>query len=165
MDWLKTIGSLAPTVATALGGPLTGVAVAALGKALGLDSPTEDKVANIIASGKLTPEQLSAIKLAELDFQKHESDIGFKYTELEFKDKDSARNLTIQTKSITPEALSWLIIALGLGAEVYVLFHGIPNKVSDMVAGRILGTLDAAVITVISFWLGSSVGSRNKDNK
>ena len=163
MDWKSTINAVAPTIATALGGPLAGAAVSAIGKALGMDSPTVDKIQTAIENGQLTPEQISSIKLAEIDFQKHESEMGFKYSELEFKDRDSARNLAIQTHSKTPEALSWLILGLGLGSEIYVLFHGIPKEVSDMVAGRILGTLDAAIVTVISFWLGSSLGSKQKD--
>ena len=47
MDWLKTI---APTVATALGGPLAGMAVSAIAKAIGC-SP--DEVQDVISSGKL----------------------------------------------------------------------------------------------------------------
>jgi len=165
MDWMKTVGAIAPTVATALGGPLAGAAVAALGKALGMDNPTQDKIASAITSGTLTPEQVSAIKLAELDFQKHESEMGFKYSELTFKDRDSARTMFTQTRSKTPEMLSWLIIGLGFGAEIYVLFNGIPHTVSDIVAGRILGTLDASIVTVVSFWLGSSHGSKVKDEQ
>jgi hypothetical protein len=34
MDWLKQI---APTIATALGGPLAGMAVSAISKAIGVD--------------------------------------------------------------------------------------------------------------------------------
>jgi hypothetical protein len=34
MDWLKTI---APTIATALGGPLAGLAIEAVSKAIGID--------------------------------------------------------------------------------------------------------------------------------
>lgn len=165
-DKLKTIlSNLAPTIATALGGPLAGAAVSAIGKAIGMESPTQDKIEQAITDGTLTPEQISALKLAEIDFQKHESELGFKYADLEFKDRDSARNLLIQTHSRTPEALSWLILGLGLGAEIYCLFNGIPDNVSDMVAGRILGTLDACVVTVVAFWLGSSNGSKVKDLK
>lgn len=163
MDWMKTIGAIAPTIATALGGPLAGAAVAAIGKAIGMDNPSQDKIEQAIANGTLTPEQVSAIKLAEMDFQKHESEMGFKYADLSFRDRDSARNLLIQTHSKTPEALSWLILGLGLGAEIYVMFNGIPDTVSDLVAGRVLGTLDACIVTVVSFWLGSSNGSKMKD--
>jgi hypothetical protein len=36
LDWRKTLGTVAPAIATALGGPLAGVAVGMAAKALGL---------------------------------------------------------------------------------------------------------------------------------
>jgi len=42
MDWLKQI---APTIATAMGGPLAGMAVSAISKAIGVDP---DKVGDMI---------------------------------------------------------------------------------------------------------------------
>ena len=44
MDWLKQI---APTIATAMGGPLAGMAVSAISKAIGVDP---DKVGDLISS-------------------------------------------------------------------------------------------------------------------
>ena len=44
MDWLKQI---APTIATAMGGPLAGMAVSAISKAIGVD---EGKVGDLIAN-------------------------------------------------------------------------------------------------------------------
>ena len=38
MDWLKTIEQLAPTIASALGTPVAGMAVSALESALGMKS-------------------------------------------------------------------------------------------------------------------------------
>ena len=46
MDWLKQI---APTIATALGGPLAGMAVSAISKAIGVDPK---KVGDLISSNK-----------------------------------------------------------------------------------------------------------------
>jgi len=46
MDWLKQI---APTIATALGGPLAGMAVSAISKAIGVDP---EKVGDLISSNK-----------------------------------------------------------------------------------------------------------------
>ena len=54
MDWLKT---LAPTLATALGGPLAGLAVNAISSALGIDP---SKVEETIQSGKLTADQIAS---------------------------------------------------------------------------------------------------------
>ena len=64
MDWLKQI---APTIATALGGPLAGMAVSAISKAIGVD---EEKVGDLIANNKLTADQIAQVKLAEIELQK-----------------------------------------------------------------------------------------------
>lgn len=161
-DILKT---LAPTVASVLGGPLAGMAVTALGGIFGLSDATQDKIAAVVQSGQVTPEQLAQIRELELKYKAEEAERGFKYAELEFRDRDSARQMQMATRSNTPEVLSWLIIGATLGLEGYVLTQGIPEAVSDIVAGRILGTLDMAFGTVLAFWLGSSYGSRLKDPK
>ncbi len=156
-DWLL---KLAPTVATALGGPLAGLATSALANALGVDPA---KVNDIMQSGQMTGEQIAAIKVAELELKKHESDNGFKFAELDVRDRESARAMQVANKSYTPEILSWLIVTATLVLEGYVLIAGIPSQASDIVVGRVLGTLDTAFITVLAFWLGTSRSSQNKD--
>ena len=66
-DWLKT---LAPLIGTALGGPLGGAAAAFLADKLGIEYKTVEAVTEVLNSGQMTPDQISAIKLAELDFKK-----------------------------------------------------------------------------------------------
>ena len=63
----------------------------------------------------------------------------------------------------TQAVLSAAILMLCLGAEVAVLFLGLPHGVPEVVAGRVLGTLDACAIMVLSYHYGSSAGSRSKD--
>ena len=41
-DWKSVVGTVAPTIATALGGPLAGVAVSSLAAAFGLSSDADD---------------------------------------------------------------------------------------------------------------------------
>ena len=72
MDLLKTFGPLlqqvAPTIATALGGPVAGIAVRALSTALlGNESGTVDDVSAALSVA--TPEQIAAIKKVENDFK------------------------------------------------------------------------------------------------
>ena len=62
MDWLKTI---APTIATAMGGPLAGMAVDAIGNALGMKDATKEQVKDLLASGTLTSDQMASIKQAD----------------------------------------------------------------------------------------------------
>ena len=64
MNWLEQV---APTIATAFGGPLAGLAVTAISKALGID---ESQVDETIKAGKLSAEQITQLKLAEIELQK-----------------------------------------------------------------------------------------------
>jgi len=59
-------------------------------------------------------------------------------------------------------AMSCLILAFCLGAEAVVLFGGYPAGVPEVIVGRVLGTLDAAAMLVLSYHYGSSAGSARK---
>lgn len=162
MDWLGTLKVLAPTVASALGGPLAGAAVTAIGGMLGVSEPTQDKIAKIIANGQLTGEQLTQIRTLEAQYKNEEAERGFKYTELEFKDRDSARQMATQTHSLTPSILTWVVVVVALFVEGSLLFRaGIPGA-DPVIVGRVLGTMDAALIMVLSFWFGSNSSSARK---
>ena len=154
--------SVAPTIASALLGPLGGAAVAGLGKIFGIDNATTTDMTKAIQSGKLTPDQLADIQKLELQFKNDEAERGFKYSELEFKDRDSARNLAVQTHSITPSLLTWLVVVLVLTAEGLMLFNVVPPGADPIILGRILGTMDSALIMVLSFWFGSNSNSQRK---
>lgn len=162
MDWLSVLKSLAPTVASALGGPLAGSAVIAIGELLGVSEPTKAKIEEAFINGQLTGEQIAGLKQLEMKLKAEEQDRGFKYAELEYKDRADARNMAVQTGAKTPAVLTWLIVAIVLGLEGYILFEGTPERVSEIVMGRILGTLDMCLITVLSYWFGTTYGSSRK---
>jgi len=90
MDWLKT---LAPALGTALAGPLGGAAAAFLADKLGIESKTVEAVSEVLNSGKMTPEQISSIKLAEIDFQKFLESNKIKLEEIAAADRGSAREM------------------------------------------------------------------------
>lgn len=162
MNWLDTLKSLAPTVATALGGPLAGAAVSALGSVLGIPDATQASIANMFKDGQLTAEHLAEIRRLELQFQNDEKERGFKYAELEFKDRDSARNMAVQTHSLTPSILTWIIVTLTLASEAALLFNQVPPGADPIIIGRVLGTMDSALVMVLSFWFGSNSSSQQK---
>ena len=87
MDWLK---SIAPTIATALGGPLAGLAVNAVSSALGIDP---SKVEETIASGKLSADQIASIQQAELGLKARAQELGLDFAKLAVDDRKSAREL------------------------------------------------------------------------
>lgn len=161
-DWLKTVAKLAPTVASALGGPLAGTAVTALTELFGVE--TEDDLRKTLAAGKMTPEQIGKLRELELQFQENERERGFKYADLEFKDRDSARRANVEGGM--QKHVFWLGVALlllCLGTEVVVLFKGLPSGVSELVVGRVLGLLDAMALGVFTYFYGSSKGSADKN--
>ena len=153
MEWLKTV---APTIATALGGPLAGMAVSAVAKAIGV-SP--DEVQDVISSGKLTAEQVASIQLAELELKKQAQSMNLDFAKLIAEDKKSARDMQIATKSWIPALLAVFVtigffgILLGLMTEHF--------KTSDALM-LMLGSLATAWTGVMAFYFGSSASSQAK---
>lgn len=161
MDWLKTLKTVAPTVAAALAGPLAGEAAAALIGIVG--GAGQEDVRKAIEGGRLTAEQISQLRQLELQFQENERERGFKYAELAFKDRDSARQANVAGGA--QRALFWLsvlLLVLCLGTEVTVLVKGLPQGTSELVVGRVLGLLDAIAMTVLAYWYGTSSSSAAK---
>jgi len=163
MDWLATLKSIAPTVATAFLGPLGGVAVSAVGNLLGVSEATQSKIADAITTGQLTPEQVGKLKELELEYKAKEQELGFKYSELAFKDRDSARQANVAGGVQRP--LFWLslfLLVLTLGCEIIVLFSGYPTTIPEIIVGRVLGLMDAVAMMVLSYWYGTTSGSAQK---
>ncbi len=161
MDWLKTLKTLAPTVTAALAGPLAGEAVTALIGIVGGEG--QEDLRRAIEGGRLTAEQISQLRQLELQFQENERERGFKYAELAFKDRDSARQANVTGG--TQKALFWLsvvLLVLCLGTEVAVLVKGLPQGTSELVVGRVLGLLDAIAMTILAYWFGTSSSSALK---
>lgn len=163
MNWVDTVKAIAPTVASALGGPLAGAAVAALGNILGVSDATQETIKDVITNGQLTADQVGKIRELELQYQNEEKERNFRYAELEFKDRDSARQANVQGGTL--KWLFWLslvLLASCLGSEIAVLFYGYPTRVPDIIVGRVLGLLDSVALMVLAFWYGSSNGSERK---
>lgn len=163
MAWTDILNTLAPTVATALLGPMGGLAVSAIGSILGIDGATQTQIKDAIESGQLTPEHIAEIKKLEMSYQENEKERGFRYAELAFKDRDSAR--TSNVAGGTQKYIFWLSLVLlivTLGSEVAVLFFGYPSNVPDIVVGRVLGLMDAVTLMILTYWFGTSNGSSEK---
>ena len=164
MDWLATLKAVAPTVAAAMFGPLGAVAVASVGELLGLSGATKDKISEIIQAGQMTPEQIGKLRELELEYQNNEKERGFKYAELSFKDRDSARTANVSGGTQKPLFwLSLLLLSITLGTECMVLFKGYPEGTDPLVVGRVLGLMDAVAMLVLSYWYGTTNGSAIKN--
>ena len=154
------LGQLAPTIATALGGPLAGVAVKTLSNALfGHEDATEDQISDAMASA--TPDQLAAIKKIDADFKVQMKSLDIDLERISAGDRDSARQMQRETKDWVPKVLA-IVITLGFfGILVWMLLNGMPKTGTEALL-MMLGALGTAWTGVINFYYGSSAGSKAK---
>jgi hypothetical protein len=156
---LDIVKGVAPSLATALGGPLAGAAVTAIAEKFGVEDTVEAVTTALQAAN---PEQLA--KLQEIDLKK---------LELENADRDSARkaHMAIATSPDAHllEKLTMPILALGTVALAFMLigillFINIPDSQENIIIFA-LGFITSAATQVLSFYFGSSQGSQEKDMK
>jgi len=154
MDWLKQI---APTIATALGGPLAGMAVSAISKAIGVD---EEKVGDLIANNKLTADQIAQVKLAEIELQKQAQELGLNFEKLEVEDRKSARDMQSATRSMMPPLLAGAV-TIGFFSIMVMMFFNKIDSANPAIL-MMLGSLGTAWTGIIAYYFGSSAGSQAK---
>lgn len=150
--------SAAPALATAVAGPLGGVAVKAIAGKLGIEDSVEAVTQHLQAN------PMDAAKLADIDVKK---------LEMEYKDRQDARNREIQlatndkvpfiNKIVTP------VLALGVTSLSFILFGilifvEVTPEAKDILI-YILGVLSAAVTQILSYYFGSSQGSKDKSDE
>lgn len=168
-DLVTALGTVAPTLAGMLGGPLAGTAVSALATAFGLSPGAgQDAITKVVQEGNMTPDIIAKVReqdqkhaetLKQLDIdldrlnKAHEEAL----TKLVVDDRMSARDSNV--KGGVQGKLFWLsviILVLSLGTEMTVLFHGYPKEVPELVVGRVLGMVDSVALMVLAYWYGSS---------
>lgn len=158
-DVLKT---LAPTIATVLGGPLAGMAVEALGSALGVSDATQEKVLSIFESGRMTSDQVAQVKVAELALVAKLKELDIDLERIHAGDRASARVMQSSVKSTLPGFLAILITAGFFGILVGMLTGDLKTANSEALL-IMLGALAAAWGGVVNFYYGSSRGSEEKN--
>lgn len=160
-DWKSIIGSVAPTIATALGGPLAGMAVSAVSKAV-LDKPdaSEAEIKDALAKSN-DPEMLLKLKTAEQEFAAKMKQLDIDLEKIAADDRASARQREIAVKDSTPRNLAYLYTG-GYFVMIGALFKfGIPEASKDLL-NTLIGILSAAEVGIITYYFGSSAGSAKK---
>ena len=158
MDILKTfgplIGSVAPTIATALGGPVAGMAVKAISGALfGHENGTEEDIMTALTNP--TGDQLASLKKIDADFKVQMKSLDIDLERIAASDRDSARQMAIATHDWTPRAIAIVVICAWVFIQWHLLNNTIPADMRELIA-RVLGTLDAALTLVLSYYFGAS---------
>ena len=154
-ELFNILKGIAPTLATAVAGPLGGAAVTALASKFGV-SDSVDAVAKAIAG-----DPQAAEKLQELELE---------YAKLDAQDRDSARkayaavatseNATKLEKLVVP-ILALGVVGLAFGLIGVLMFVDTPNDQQQLVIFA-LGFITSAAGQVLSFYFGSSQGSKDK---
>lgn len=159
MDWLKTI---APALGTALAGPLGGAAAAFIADKLGVEGKTVEAVSDVLQSGRMTPEQISNIKLAEIEFKKFLKNHEIKLEDVAAQDRANARNMLTITRSYIPATLS-LFVTVGYFGILVGMMTGELRTEDSQALLLMLGSLSTAWGMVMAFWFGTTKSSSDKN--
>lgn len=159
MDWLK---ELVPLIGTALGGPLGGAAATFVASKLGLSDASVSAVNEVLNSGKLSPEQISNIKLAEIEFQTFLEKNKIDLKKIDQLNTQGARDMQVATHSRIPGALA-IIIVTGFFSILVSMMLGYLQVNDQQALLILLGALSAGFGAVLNFYFGSSNGSQSKD--
>jgi len=155
MSWLTQI---APTIATAIGGPFGGLAYEAVSKVLGVN---QDDAKKMLEDGKLSADQIAAVQQAEIALKAKAQELGLDFAKLSVEDRKSARDMQVSTKSKLPSILA-LLVTLGFFGILAGLMLGKVEHGTEI--DIMLGSLGTAWSGIISFYFGSSSSSQSKDS-
>jgi hypothetical protein len=126
---------------------------------LGKPDGTEDEL--IEAAKTATPEQLLALKQAEQDFAVRMRELDIDLERITSADRNSAREREIKTGDWTPRALAAAVTFGFFGVLSWMIANGLPANGGEAML-VMLGTLGTAWGAIISYYFGSSAGSREK---
>ena len=159
-DWKSMLSTVAPTVATALGGPLAGVAAQAGLSALGIE-PTDNPEDNLrlleakVASA--TPADLLALKQADQQFKTELRRLDIDEQKLHADDRANARQREATLRDHTPKIIAAIIVCGFFAVQWWIMTTELPAGAREIVL-RTLGALDAALSIVLTYYFGSSSG-------
>jgi|TARA_R100000315_G_C5233568_1_gene144646 hypothetical protein len=151
----NVVGNLAPTLGSALAGPMGGMAGNLVAEVLGCD-PEPKKIEQAIQNA--TPEQLMELKKAEKDFEIKMKELDVDIFAMETADIQDARK--VFAKDWTPKVFG-LVALFGFVGYIFLVTLQPPDANSDTIVSLVLGYLGGLVSAIASFYFGAS----NKENE
>ena len=149
--------SLAPTIASAAGGPMAGMAVKMAAKKLGLpDTATANEIVDLI---EREPDKAVMVREADKDFKNRirEMEIDLESFKTEVEDrKDARENFATDW---TPKVFSVLTLLL-YGAFVMIVTLMPHDQNDETIISLVLGQLSGILGTAAAFFYGSSSGKK-----
>ena len=144
------IGGIAPTIGTAMGGPLGGMAGKVIADVLGCD-PTPASIEQAMQT--VTPDQLAEIKKAELAFESRMKELDVDLFALQTADTQDARKYF--SKDWTSKLIA-MVMVFFFCAYIAMITIMPPEQNSMELINLVLGYMGGLVSAVISFYFGSS---------
>ena len=108
-----------------------------------------------------TPEQLAAVKKIDADFKVQMKELDIDLERIAAGDRDSARNMQMQTNDWIPRAMAVMVTFGFFGILTWLLTKGVPPTGSETLI-YMLGALGTAWTGIVQFYFGSSAGSKAK---
>ena len=158
MSWKDTLAAIAPTIATALGGPLAGAATKFLAsELLGDENASIESIEAAVIGA--SPEALANLKQLDADFKLGMKKLDVDIFALEVSSSDSARSN--HKDSNTPAILVYMLTAL-IATVVYFLFTDTVPESNENTLYMLLGSLTTAWLQSVSYWTGTTRSSAEK---
>ena len=151
------IGAVAPTIGTALGGPMGSMAANMVAEALGCE-PEPKKIEQAVQAA--TPEQLAELKKIDKDFEIRMKELDVDLYALETQDIQDARGKF--SKDWTSRIMGIAVVG-GFMGYIFLVTLQPPEQNSEALINLVLGYLGGLASAVISFYFGAS-NSKDKDD-
>ena len=162
--------NIAPEIAKWLFGDTAEIVTAKVADAVSVVTGTTDQTA-AMAKLEASPQAVSdlRVKLAQIaaDHDRAAAAAAAAALSATLSDIASARQQTIDLAK-AGSSVAWgapvvsLVVLMSFGVALWaILTHALPSG-SDSVANVMLGTLGSLSASVVSYWVGSSAGSREK---
>lgn len=174
-DWKALVRTVAPTIASVFGTPLAGLGVTALLNAIlpeGEHQPEKPEEFLAQAMASANPEVMGKIRAAEqaflLDMKRLDIDVARVLAQYAAENTKGARELKttwLNSEKWDYEPVLALLVACSFGyAEWWVFAHThiVMDAGASVLIGRVLGTVDAAFMLLLSFRWGTSHSSERK---
>lgn len=157
----QLVKHVAPTIASALGGPFSGVATNFLLEKMGINGEqpaSESTLLSILQS----PESMVRLKELEKEFQNEMAKLEVDVFKLEVNDRESARQLAENTSLKPQVVISTLFLVAYFGLLAALLFVEVSDQF-NMAKGEnsllgelqiLLGVVTAGVGQILAFWFG-----------
>ena len=151
------IGAVAPTIGTALGGPMGGMAAKMVSEVLGVDNDPK-KIEQAIQAA--TPEQLAELKKIDKDFDIKMKELDVDLYALETKDIQDARGKF--SKDWTARSIGVTVVGCFMG-YIFLVTLQPPEQNSEALINLVLGYLGGLASAIISFYFGASNTNKKDD--